>query len=200
MKKNLSCPHCAHIIEEDSDFCPKCNKVLPIEGENYFTIFGLSEGFDINIKQLDSALFKLQMMFHPDKFINPNSLPAEKAISFNNSSIINQAYKTLKTPLQRAEYLLKLMKINIDEKEVPQKLLFESLEWRETLEESDNKDTMRQLLDDILLREHEAYKLLGEYFRKKLYNQASSIYIELKFYIRFKQEIINKLNLTNETI
>ncbi|MBA8666887.1 Fe-S protein assembly co-chaperone HscB [Holosporaceae bacterium 'Namur'] len=197
MMNNLVCPHCSHSTIHEN-FCSNCNKVIPIRALSYFDVFQLSENYNIDIKQLDIKLFELQKCFHPDKFINKSL--REQNISLNNSALINQAYKVLKTPLLRAEYLLKLKGFDIDKEEVPQYLLLESMEWRESLEASENESSIRQLLEEVSYKENNAYKLLTEYFIKELYNQALSIYIELKFYTRFKLEIINKLDLINDTI
>ncbi|AIF81594.1 co-chaperone HscB [endosymbiont of Acanthamoeba sp. UWC8] len=197
MMNNLVCPHCSHSTIQEH-FCSECNKVLPIRALSYFDVFRLSENYNIDIKQLDTKLFELQRCFHPDKFINQSLI--EQSIALNNSALINQAYKVLKTPLLRAEYLLKLKGFDIDKEEVPQHLLLESMEWRESLESSEDERSIRKLLEEVSYKENNAYKLLTEYFIKELYNQALSIYIELKFYTRFKLEIINKLDLINDTI
>lgn len=197
MMNNLVCPHCSNSTIQEN-FCSECNKVLPISALSYFDAFQLNEDYNIDIKQLDTKLFELQRCFHPDKFINKSLI--EQNISLNNSALINQAYKVLKTPLLRAEYLLKLKGFDIDKEEVPQHLLLESMEWRESLEVSEDERSIRQLLEEVSYKENNAYKLLTEYFIKELYNQALSIYIELKFYTRFKLEIINKLDLINDTI
>lgn len=198
MNNNLICPHCLKLTSSKQDFCPHCTKVLPLCKEDYFSLLSLPASYEIDIKTLDNKLFQLQQLFHPDKFLNTSE--EEQNISLNNSAIVNQAYKTLKNPILRAEYLLKLKSMNIEKEEVPKQLLIESLEWRENLEFAEEENKLQQILQEIIQKEQNSYKLLKEYFAKELYNQALSVYIELKFYLRFKQEITNKLDLINETI
>ena len=62
---------------------------------DYFELFGLPHHFEVNIAALNTAYFKLQQEYHPDKNIDF----AEK------SALINNAYKTLKNRLKRAEYM-----------------------------------------------------------------------------------------------
>lgn len=73
---------------------------------DYFTLFGLSAQYQVDIQALTSRYQDLQRRFHPDKFASGTQ--AEQLAALQQSATINQAWQTLRTPLNRAEYLLSL--------------------------------------------------------------------------------------------
>lgn len=75
---------------------------------NYFQIFAFQEQFELDVNKLADLYQLLQKKVHPDKFAHASS--QEQMIAVKRSTLINDAYQTLKKPLQRAQYLLELRK------------------------------------------------------------------------------------------
>lgn len=73
---------------------------------NYFQLFGLEQQFNVDINNLADLYQALQKTIHPDRFAHASS--QEQLLAVQKSSMINDAYQTLKNPLKRAEYLLKV--------------------------------------------------------------------------------------------
>jgi len=73
---------------------------------DYFTFLGLSRKLGIDVQELDRRYRALSRQFHPDYFHNAS--PGERRVSLERSSYLNDAYRTLKNPITRIEYLLKL--------------------------------------------------------------------------------------------
>jgi len=73
---------------------------------NYFQLFGLEQQFKIDVKNLTELYQALQKTVHPDRFAHASS--QEQMLAVQKSSMINDAYQTLKNPLKRAEYMLKI--------------------------------------------------------------------------------------------
>ncbi|MFD2164686.1 co-chaperone HscB [Thalassotalea euphylliae] len=71
---------------------------------NYFQLFGLEEKFNIDTAQLTQVYQKLQRSVHPDRYAHASA--QEQRIAVQKSSMINDAFQTLKNPLRRAEYML----------------------------------------------------------------------------------------------
>jgi molecular chaperone HscB len=71
---------------------------------NYFQLFNIEVSFDVDIQQLSSSYQTLQKAVHPDKFAHASE--QEQRIAVQKSAHINDAYQTLKNPLQRAQYIL----------------------------------------------------------------------------------------------
>ncbi len=100
------CWHCQSDIGGEY-FCNQCVKVQPLSKDmDYFTCFGLPRKLNIDTAQLQTKFYELSRVFHPDFFEGKSEM--ERAVSLANSAILNQAYRTLKDPIQRVEYLLRL--------------------------------------------------------------------------------------------
>jgi molecular chaperone HscB len=100
------CWHCQSEITGEY-YCGQCVKVQPLSKEmDYFSCLGLPRRLHLDPKALEETYYELSRAFHPDFF--QSKTETEKQISLNNSALLNTAYRTLKDPVQRAEYLLKL--------------------------------------------------------------------------------------------
>lgn len=71
---------------------------------NYFQLFGLPVGCEVDPKQLKQKYLELQRQYHPDNFAAESEATQRQAVQ--QVSYLNQAYDTLKSPLKRAVYLL----------------------------------------------------------------------------------------------
>jgi molecular chaperone HscB len=100
------CWHCQSEVTGEY-FCEQCVKVQPLSKElDYFTCLGLPRLLNIDPEALQEKFYALSRSFHPDFY--QNKTDSEQAISLGNSALLNTAYRTLKDPIQRAEYLLHL--------------------------------------------------------------------------------------------
>jgi molecular chaperone HscB len=100
------CWHCQSEVTGEY-FCEQCVKVQPVsKNTDYFTCLGLPRRLTINTSQLESKFYELSRAFHPDFYQNKTA--EEQEISLGNSALLNTAYRTLKDPFQRAEYLVRL--------------------------------------------------------------------------------------------
>ena len=73
---------------------------------NHFDLFGLAQTFSCDPDALDRAYRKLQSDVHPDRFAGGTD--ADKRLAQQSSAQVNEAYRTLRSPVQRAQYLLRL--------------------------------------------------------------------------------------------
>jgi molecular chaperone HscB len=117
-------------------FCDHCIKIQPAPSQlDYFQRFGLPRHLTINLQDLERRFHELSRKFHPDLFQRGSD--QEKAISLENSALLNTAYRTLRDPILRVEYLIRLEEGAV--KDIPAKappdLLEEIMELQETLEE-----------------------------------------------------------------
>ncbi|CBK43696.1 Co-chaperone protein HscB (Hsc20) [Nitrospira defluvii] len=121
---------------------------------DYFTCFGLPRRLALDPQALEAKFYELSRAFHPDFYQNKSD--AEQTISLDNSAMLNTAYRTLRDPIQRAEYLLDLEAGSVkDIRTTPPADLFEEiLELQDTLDEfrtsdraSENAAVLRTKLD-----------------------------------------------------
>ncbi len=134
-----ACRNCGAGAPLDAHFCPQCTKILPLPRQaDYFSFLGLPRKLTIEADDLEQRFRKLSRQFHPDFFHNGTT--AEKRASLERSSYLNDAYRTLKQPGGRVEYLLKIEGLAPkDEREasrqVPPALLEEVFALNEELDE-----------------------------------------------------------------
>jgi molecular chaperone HscB len=102
-----SCRHCGAGAPPEVHFCPQCDRILAITRHgDYFSFFDLPRKLTIDLAELERRFRTLSRQFHPDYYYNATT--AERLASLERSSYLNDAYRVLKQPLDRAEYLLGL--------------------------------------------------------------------------------------------
>ncbi|GAA0810106.1 co-chaperone HscB [Colwellia sp. D2M02] len=127
---------------------------------NYFQLFDLPTDFTVDLNQLSSRYQTLQKAVHPDKFAHASE--QEQRIAVQKSAEINDAYQTLKKPLQRAEYLLVDRGIEMPNEQhsfSDTGFLMRQMELREMLAEvkfSDNPEAALSAVQNELESEHQS--------------------------------------------
>ena len=104
---------------------------------DHFSLFGLNRGFRLDLSDLDSRYRDIQAQVHPDRFAHAGD--AERRLSMQWATHANEAYQTLKKPLERAKYLLHLADHDIEAESntaMPADFLMEQMEWREAVMEA----------------------------------------------------------------
>ena len=103
---------------------------------DYFELFGIARGLDLDEASLQGRFYELSRQFHPDKYAGAS--PNEQQYALDATAQINDAWRVFRDPVRRAEYLLKLEGFDIGEqrsKDVPPELLEEVFELNMMLEE-----------------------------------------------------------------
>lgn len=132
----LVCWNC-HERTIGTHFCPGCGKVLQLpQHSDYFAMFELPRKLWLEMSQLEQKFLQLSWKLHPDNFVNAS--PEEREISLKRSSELNDAYRTLRDPIARIEYLLAIegtRKDGQNKQQAPPELLEEVFELNESLDE-----------------------------------------------------------------
>ena len=140
-----TCWRCGQTSEEDSEaaslFCKFCNSLQrPVV--DYYAFFGLEKTLTIDTDELQRRYYMLSRQLHPDRFTRATD--TERNFSLEATSILNDGYRVLRDPVQRAEYILKESGFDIGEqrsKDVPPELLEEVFELNMALDELRGGDT-----------------------------------------------------------
>src|SRR6202166_2860147 len=118
-------------------FCPACGKIQPLpKGADYFAFFGLPQKLTLDLATLEQRFHSLSWKLHPDHFARASE--DERQLSLDLSSQLNDAYRTLRDPVARVEYLLSLngmRKEGQKKQQAPPELLEEVFELNESLDE-----------------------------------------------------------------
>src|ERR1700682_856988 len=94
-------------------FCQACGKVQPPAPVDYFTFFGLPRKLDVDVAALERDFYELSRKLHPD--LNARADGKEQEWILEQSSLVNDAYRTLKDPIKRTQYLLLLEGVELEE-------------------------------------------------------------------------------------
>lgn len=102
--------------------------------QDYFALFGLPARFRFDPAELDAAYRRLQSEVHPDRFASAGD--EERRLALQSSSRVNEAYRALRRPLERARYMLLLRGIDAlaeTDTVLPHEFLEQQLEVRESV-------------------------------------------------------------------
>lgn len=94
-------------------FCSACGKVQPAVPVDYFTFFGLPRKLNLDTAKLERDFYELSRKLHPDLFARAEN--QEQEWSLQQSSQLNDAYRTLRDPIKRTQYLLRLEGVELEE-------------------------------------------------------------------------------------
>jgi molecular chaperone HscB len=94
-------------------FCDACGHLQPAVPTDYFTFFGLPRKLNIDVAGLEREFHKLSRKLHPDLYVRAQG--PEQAWSLEKSSQLNDANRTLRDPISRTEYLLKIEGVQLEE-------------------------------------------------------------------------------------
>lgn len=137
--------------------------------KNYFELFDLEERFDINDEELDKNYFELQAKYHPDM----SEALGDAKVNYDMALLVNEAYKSLKSPWLRANHILELHGIFITDDKIAPKLPTEKLE--EILEVIEAKDAgIKERLDKM-------FQNLAKAFASNNYSEAALIALEIRY-------------------
>lgn len=162
--------------------------------QNHFELFGLTPRYEIDIAALESTFRSLQNQVHPDKFAHLSE--AEKRVSMQWSTRVNEAYQTLKSPLNRAVYLLQLQGIDAlaqTNTQLPLSFLMQQIEWRETIQDAQQMRDLGELQRvEADVAEHSKQwreQLLVQIDQQQDWSAATDTVRQLKFVTKIMSEI-----------
>ena len=165
-------------------------------GKNYFELFGLPVSFELDTSNLTERYRDLQRSVHPDRFANATD--RERRLSMQQASLVNEAHRALKDPLQRARYMLSLQGVDINDESntvMDGMFLMEQMELREELDAITGKDdpfsALIEFAASIESRISERVQKLKNLFsdvNDENLQQAHNLSLQLQFLYRLREE------------
>jgi len=154
----VSCWSCSVAHNESTLFCLDCSKIQPPFTGDYFFVFGLEHRLNIDLDALEQEFHRLSRKLHPDRFVRASE--TEKQWSLADTALLNDAYRTLKDPLRRTEYLLKLEGAEIGTSDASAS--GEALVWNREKSSPVPSDLLEEVFDlNLQLEEMRRSKKLG---------------------------------------
>lgn len=166
--------------------------------QDFFELFGLEPRFAVDLDRLEQAYLELQGKVHPDRFAHLSD--SEKRLSMQWATRANEAFRTLKSPLARGQYLLELKGIDPafeTNTAMSAEFLMEQMEWREALQEA-REAADEDVLDDLSRRIRRDTKALVEQLEAQFdttgdLDAAADTVRRLKFLEKLQHEINDAL-------
>eukprot|EP00469_Lotharella_globosa_P004570 CAMPEP_0167798196 /NCGR_PEP_ID=MMETSP0111_2-20121227/16156_1 /TAXON_ID=91324 /ORGANISM="Lotharella globosa, Strain CCCM811" /LENGTH=156 /DNA_ID=CAMNT_0007692547 /DNA_START=74 /DNA_END=541 /DNA_ORIENTATION=- len=155
----------------------------------------MPKSFSIDLKQLETNYKKLQQKHHPDQYATKSK--QEQAEAELASSSINQAYATLRKPLERARYMLKHEGIEEDEGEIitDPGLLMEIMEIQEQIAETDDQASLAHLLEGSTRQYDEIVNDIVDAFEKGDLDKVKDKVSMLSYYTTLVSNIQTKMSV-----
>jgi molecular chaperone HscB len=158
---------------------------------SHFELFGLAPAFSLDLPRLDAAYRDIQSRVHPDRYAQAGD--AERRASMQMTTRVNEAYRTLKSPVRRAAYLLELNGVDVafeTNTAMPKDFLMAQLELREKLEESRRAEDLRQLQGSLAVDKRDLERQIAELVDvRRDFHGAAGLVRKLMFLERFGEEI-----------
>lgn len=164
------------------------------EMQNHFELFGLAPAFALESDALDRSYREIQSQVHPDRFAHAGD--AERRASLQWTTRVNEAYRTLKDPVQRARHLLELHGVDVafeTNTAMPSDFLMQQMGLRESLEEAVGKkdsSSLDALRKDLNRSRQSLQQQIAEAIdAKKDYAGAAGLVRKLQFLDKLDSEI-----------
>ena len=186
-----TCWSCGGETSAADALCPHCGKVQPPQPAgsrlDKFAFFGAQPSFD-EPPGLDERFRALSRKLHPDRFARASA--QERRFSLEQTTLLNDAYKTLKDPVRRAEHLLALRGVAGEPKMSPD-FLEETLDDREKLAEAKESGSgvedlargVREKRDRTLSQVRELMQNGGDL------SAAAELLARMRYYARYLDEV-----------
>ncbi|MGI9345278.1 MAG: Fe-S protein assembly co-chaperone HscB [Gammaproteobacteria bacterium] len=132
-------------------------------GNDYFSVFSIAPAFDLNLEELEARFYELQQQHHPDQQHRDLSAQQAEERQALESARLNEAYRALRTPVGRAQCLLRVAGIDPEENrsELNQEQLTEQFELRAELQEISTLQQLEAFRD----KSRQCFQQIAEAFR-----------------------------------
>ena len=158
---------------------------------SHFDLFGLAPAYALESEALERSYREIQSRVHPDRFAHAGD--AERRASLHWTTRVNEAYRTLKDPVQRAKHLLELHGVDVafeTNTTMPGDFLAQQMELRESLEEAKNVAALDELRKNLRAESRSLEKAIAEAIdAKKDYAGAAGLVRKLQFLDKLDAEI-----------
>ena len=159
--------------------------------KNHFELFGLTPAFALEAESLERSYRGIQSRIHPDRYAHAGD--AERRASMQWTTRVNEAYRTLKSPVQRAKYLLEMNGVDVGfetNTQMPTDFLLRQLELRETLAGAQQPAALDELLAEVRREQRLLEQGIGQLIdARKDYAAAAGEVRKLMFLDKLAAEI-----------
>ncbi|MEQ8287181.1 Fe-S protein assembly co-chaperone HscB [Thalassospira sp.] len=184
------CWSCKGPVDASALFCDTCNAIQAPGQLDHFKRFGLEPSFVVDIDAVEATYLKQQQLLHPDRFASKSG--REQALSSQQAASLNEAFETLKNPVSRAHYMLRLSGIEPEGGEGhtvnDPELLMEAMEMREALHDAADKGTIDAMIKDTRKQARACETDLGDALAANAFDAAKKLTTRLRYLMKMTEE------------
>jgi molecular chaperone HscB len=200
-----ACWSCGAARAPSEALCPACGKVQPPPPPHgvpdKFSVLGFPRSYELDEHAVEEAFRALSRKLHPDRFAR--ATPRERRFSLEQTTLLNDAYRTLRDPVKRAEHLLALRGVKVAGEErggaaaMPQEFLEQALEDREKLLEAKMEggpEAVARLAEGVRGKRQEAMEEIVRALREQeptdtQLQRTAELLARLRYYARYLDEV-----------
>lgn len=161
---------------------------------DYYRIFNLPEDYQIDAELLQQRYREIQRECHPDRYAGKSA--HEQRVAVQYAAVINQAYTVLRSPVQRASYLLERMGGNTDNENATVNdidFLARQIELRERLhsaeETTDSLMELEALSDEVAHEFAQLQTLFTQQYRNHDVQTATHTLAQMQFFSKLLDQL-----------
>jgi molecular chaperone HscB len=168
---------------------------------NHFELLGLPVAYAVDASRLERGFRDLQSQVHPDRFASQTD--SDRRVAMQWATRANEAYRTLRDPVDRARYLLGLKGFDTGEETntaMPPDFLMQQMEWRETVAQAraaHDAAALDGLGAELAQARDEMLQMLGRALEASNYDAGCSLVRKLRFLEKLEEEIDDALEPLN---
>uniref|UniRef100_A0A8D0E7J0 HscB mitochondrial iron-sulfur cluster cochaperone n=1 Tax=Salvator merianae TaxID=96440 RepID=A0A8D0E7J0_SALMN len=189
------CWSCGEAVSAGARFCPSCRALQPPEpSPDLFALLGCERRFEVDAAELRRRFRSLQQALHPDGFAS-SSPQAERRLSEQHAALLNEAYETLRSPLRRGLYLLKLKGLELApgaDAEAEPGFLSEIMEISERLVEANSNTELEEMETFLAAKQRQLTKDVTEAFDQGNFQEAKKLLAKMKYFANLEESLKKK--------
>lgn len=158
--------------------------------QNYFAILGVQPSCEVDLEDLANRYRRLQQAVHPDKFLR--ECDRSQRLAQQQAALVNEAYRTIKSPLARVQYLLEMAGQHQAQSETSKDVAFliQQMELRQRLDQvAGDLDALDELFKDVSESITEYLNAFSIAWNAANWQEARSVMVKLQFASKLSSEI-----------
>ncbi|KAK2157958.1 hypothetical protein LSH36_180g01081 [Paralvinella palmiformis] len=194
------CWKCGKQIDSHREqfFCT-CGVIQPPQQRTYFEVMEIQDGFDIDTDVLQKRFRDLQWALHPDKFSRNSK--EEQGYSQQQSTLVNQAYRTLQKPYTRGLYMLQLNGQALEEGQIEMDPAFLTniMELNEQILDTDSEELLEKIKGDMSAIISDLNRKISIAFNNHDFPLAKQLLAQIKYYVNIEEKIESMLESSDSS-
>jgi molecular chaperone HscB len=158
---------------------------------DHFGLFGLTPAFSLDLARLEAAYREVQSRVHPDRYAHASD--ADRRASMQMTTRVNEAYRTLRSPVQRAKHILELNGVDVafeTDTAMPPDFLMQQMELREQLEDARTVAALDAVQQSLAGQKREIERQIGERIDAAGDFEGAKVLVrKLMFFDRLTEEV-----------